>query len=112
MLPAIFMKNAKFLKSLPKIQPKDLFQTIKQQKIGVGIRRSADQVHAAYVGFFFHSSVLVEKLTGHNPTEDISSVKAIEDLSEVETTYPSQRKIQEKLDKLAFDNLLGKQSSI
>ena len=81
-------------------------------KTGVGIRRSADQVQAAYVGSVFQSSVLVEKLTGHNPTEDISFVKAVEELSEIATTYPSQRKIQEELDNSAFDNLLGKQSSI
>ena len=58
------------------------------------------------------TSVLVEILTGHNPTEDISFVKAVEELSEIATTYPSQRKIQEELDNSAFDNLLGKQSSI
>ena len=81
-------------------------------KTGVGIRRSADQVQAAYVGSVFQSSVLVEKLTGHNPTEDISFIKAVEELSEIATTYPSQRKIQEELDNSAFDNLLGKQSSI
>ena len=81
-------------------------------KTGVGIRRSADQVQAAYVGSVFHSSVLVEKLTGHNPTEDISFVKAVEELSEIATTYPYQRKIQEELDNSAFDNLLGKQSAI
>ena len=79
-------------------------------KTGVGIRRSADQVQAAYVGSVFQSSVLLEKLTGHNPTEDISFVKAVEELSEIATTYPSQRKSQEELDNSAFDNLLGKQS--
>ena len=47
-------------------------------KTGVGIRRSADQVQAAYVGSFFQSSVLVEKLTGHNPTEVVSFVEAVE----------------------------------
>ena len=77
-------------------------------KTGVGIRRSADQVQAAYVGSVFQSSVLVEKLTGHNPTDDISFVKAVEELSEIAMTYPSQRKIQEELDNSAFDNLLGK----
>ena len=81
-------------------------------KTGVGIRRSADQVQAACVGSVFQSSVLVEKLTGHNPTEEISFVKAVEELSEIATTYPSQRKIQAELDNSAFDNLLGKQSSI
>ena len=40
-------------------------------KTGVGIRRSPDHVKAAYVGSVFQSSVLVEKLTGHNPIEDI-----------------------------------------
>ena len=43
-------------------------------KTGVGIRRSAYQVQVAYIGSVFQSSVLVEKLTGHNPTEDISFV--------------------------------------
>ena len=81
-------------------------------KTGVGIRRSADQVQAAYVGSVFQSSVLVEKLTGHNPTEDISFANAVEELSEIATTYPSQRKIQEELDNSAFNNLIGKQSSI
>ena len=81
-------------------------------KTDVEIRRSADQVQAAYVGSVFQSSVLVGKLTGHNPTEDISFVKAVEELSEIATTYPSQRKIQEELDNSALDNLLGKQSSI
>ena len=81
-------------------------------KTGVGIRRSADPVQAAYVGSVFQSSVLVEKLTGHNPTEDISFVKAVEELSEIATTNPSQRKIQEERDNSSFDNLLGKQSSI
>ena len=57
-------------------------------KTGAGIKRSADEVQAAYV---FHSSVLVEKITGHNPTEDLSSAKAIEDLSEIATTYPPQK---------------------
>ena len=33
-------------------------------------------------------------------------------MSEIYTIYPSQRKIQEELDNSAFDNLLGKQSSI
>ena len=33
-------------------------------------------------------------------------------MSEIALTYPSQRKIQEELDNSAFDNLLGKQSSI
>ena len=41
-------------------------------KTGVGIRLSSDQVQAAYVGSVFQSSVLVEKLSGRNPTEDIS----------------------------------------
>ena len=77
-------------------------------KTGVGIRRSADQIEAAYVGSVFQFSVLVEKLTGHNSTEDILFVKAVEELSKIATTYPSQRKIQEELDKSAFDNLLGK----
>ena len=81
-------------------------------KTGVGIRRSADQVQAAYDGCVFQSSVLVEKLTGHKPTEDISFVEAVEKLSKVATKYPSQRKIQEELDNSAFGNLLGKQSSI
>ena len=81
-------------------------------KTGVGIRRSTDQVQAAYVRSVFQSSVLVEKLTGHNPTEDISFVKAFEELSEIAMTYSSQRKTQEELDNSAFDNLLGKQSSI
>ena len=81
-------------------------------KTSVGIRRSADQVQAAYVGYVFQSSVLVGKLTGHNLTEDISFVKAVEELSEISMTYPSQRKIKENLDNSAFDNLLGKQSSI
>ena len=81
-------------------------------KTGVGVRRSADQVQASYVGSVFHSSVLVEKLTGHNPTEAISFVKAVEELSEISTTYPSQSKVQEELDNSAFDNLLGKRSSI
>ena len=80
-------------------------------KTGVGIRRSADQVQAAYVGCVFQSSVLVEKLTSHNPTEDISFNKAVEELSEIATTYPSQRKIHEEFNNSAFDNLLGKQSS-
>ena len=62
-------------------------------KTGVGLRRSADQVQAANVGSVFQSTDLVEKLTGHNPTEDISFVKAVEELSEIATTYPSQRKI-------------------
>ena len=75
------------------------------RKTDVGIRRSADHVQAAYFGSVSHSSVLVEKLTGHNPTEDISFVKAIKDLRENVTTYPSQRIIQEELDNLAFDNL-------
>ena len=79
---------------------------------GVGIGRSADRVQAAYVGSVFQSSVLVERLTGHNPTEDISFIKAVEEMSEIATTYPSQRKLQEELDNSAFDNLLGKQSSI
>ena len=79
---------------------------------GVGIRRSADQVQAAYVGSVFQSSVLVEKLAGHNPTEDILFVKAVEEFTEIAMTYSSQRKIQEELDNPAFDNLLGKQSSI
>ena len=81
-------------------------------KTGVGIRRSADQVRAAYVGSVFQSSVLVKKLTGHNPTTDTPFVKTVEELSKIVTTYPSQRKIQEELDSAAFDNLLGKQSSI
>ena len=81
-------------------------------KTGLRIRRSANQVQAAYVGSVFQSSVLVENITGHNPTEDISFVKAVEELSEIAATYPSQRKIQEEFDYSAFDNLLGKQSSI
>ena len=81
-------------------------------KTGVGLRRSADHVQAAYVGSVFQSSVLVEKLTGHNPTEDISFVKAVGEFSENAMTYPSQRKIREELDNSAFDNLLGKQNSI
>ena len=81
-------------------------------KTGVGKRRSADQVQAAYVGSFFQSSVFVEKFTGHNPTQDTSFVKAVEELSKTATTYASQRKIQEELDDSAFDNLLGKQISI
>ena len=81
-------------------------------KTGVRIRRSADQVQAAYVRSVFQSSVPVEKLTGHNPTEDISFVKAVGEFSEIAMTYPSQRKIQEEIDNSAFKNLLGKQSSI
>ena len=82
------------------------------KKTGVEIKRSTDQVQAAYVGSVFQSFVVVEKLTGHNPTEEISFVKAVEELSEIAITYLSQRKIQEKLDNSAFDNLLGKQNSI
>ena len=81
-------------------------------KTGVRIRRSADQVQAAYVRSVFQFSVPVEKLTGHNPTKDISFVKAVGEFSEIAMTYPSQRKIQEELDNSAFENLLGKQSSI
>ena len=77
-------------------------------KAGVGIRRSADQVQAAYVGCVSESSLPVDKLTGHNPTEDIFFVKESEKLSEIMTTYPSQRKIREELDNSAYDNLLGK----
>ena len=72
----------------------------------------ADQVHAACVGSAFQSSFLVEKLTGRNLTEDISFVMAIEELSALETTYPSRRTIQEEIDNSAFNNLLGKLSSI
>ena len=81
-------------------------------KSGVGIRGSADQVQAPHVGYVFQSSVPVEKLTGQNQTEDISFLKAVEEISEIAMTYPSQRKIQEELDNSAFDNLLGKRSSI
>ena len=81
-------------------------------KTGVGLRRSADQVQAAYIGSVFHSSVVAENLTSHNPNEDILFVKATENSSEIATTHPSQRKIQEELDNLAFDDLLGKQSFI
>ena len=81
-------------------------------KTGVGIRRSANQVQAAYVGSVFQSFVFVEKLTGHNPTEDIALVKAVGEFSGIAMTYPSHRNIQEELDNSAFDNLLGKQSSI
>ena len=82
-------------------------------KTRLGIRRSADQVQFAYVGSVsvFLSSVRVENLTGHNPTEDISFVKAIVELGKI-STYPSHRKIQEEIDNSAFDNLLRKQSSI
>ena len=82
------------------------------KKTGVEIKRSTDQVQAAYVGSVFQSFVVVEKLTGHNPTEEISFVKAVEELRKIAITYLSQRKIQEKLDNSAFDNLLGKQNSI
>ena len=58
-------------------------------KTSVGIRRSEDQVQAAYVGSVFQSSVLGEKFTGQNPTKDISFVEDIEDLSEIATTYHS-----------------------
>ena len=61
---------------------------------------------------YFQSSVLVEKLTGHNTTEDISFFKAVEEFSETAMTYPPQRNIQEELDNSAIDNLLRKQSSI
>ena len=81
-------------------------------KTGVGIRRSTDQVHAAYVGSVFQSSVLVKKLTGDKTTEDISFVTAIEESSEIATIYAPQRKVREELVKSALDNLLGKQSSI
>ena len=67
------------------------------KKIGVGIRRSADQVQTAYVGSVFQSSDFVGNLTGHNPTEDISFVKAVGELNEIKTTYPSQRKIRHEL---------------
>ena len=77
-------------------------------KTSVGIKRSADQAQAAFVGSFFQSSVLVAKLTVHNPTEDIKGVKAIEDLSEITMPYPSHRKIQEELDNTACVNFLGK----
>ena len=69
-------------------------------KTGVGIRRSADQAQAAYVGCVSQSSLLVEKLTGHNRTEDISFVKFTEEFGEITTTYPSRR-IQEELDNSA-----------
>ena len=67
------------------------------QKTGVGIRRSADQVQVAYVGSIFQSSVLLEKVTGHNLTECISFVKEIEELGEIATTHSCQRKIEEEL---------------
>ena len=60
----------------------------------------------------FFNPVLVEKLTGRNPTEDISFVKAVEELSEIAATYHYQRKNQGELDNSTFDNSLGKQSSI
>ena len=83
-----------------------------KNKTGGRKRRSANQVQAACVGSVFQSFVLVEKLTGHNATEDISFAKAIDELSEIATTYPSQRKIQDELDHSAFENLLRKQSTI
>ena len=58
-------------------------------KTGVGIRRSADQVQSAYIGSVFQSSVLVENLKGHSPTEDILFIKATEELGEIATTYLS-----------------------
>ena len=76
------------------------------------MRLSADEVQAPYVGFVFQSFVLVEKLRGHNPTEDISFVIEKEVLGKNATTYSSQRQFQEELDNSACDNLLGNQSSI
>ena len=73
------------------------------------IRLSADQVQVAPVGSVFQSSALAEKLTGHNPTKDIFFVMAIQELNKAATTYPSQRKTQEKLDNSAQNNLSGKQ---
>ena len=72
-------------------------------KTGIGTRRSADQVQAAYVGYVFHSFVLVEKLTGHNPTEDISFVKVFGEFGKNAMTNPSQKN-QEELDNSAFEN--------
>ena len=70
---------------------------LETNKTVVEKRRSADQVQPAYVGSVFESSVPVEKLTGHNPTEDIPFVKAIEELAKVATTYHSQKKFRKNL---------------
>ena len=48
-------------------------------KTFVGIRRSAFQVQAAYVGSVLQLPVLV----GHDPSKDISYVKAIEELGKI-----------------------------
>ena len=59
-------------------------------KVGVGKRRPADQVQAAYGGSVFQSSDLVEKLTDQSPTEPISFVKATDELGEIATTHSPQ----------------------
>ena len=64
------------------------------------------------LGSAFQSSVVVGELTGPNPTEDIPSVKATEELSRTVTTHSSQRKIHEEHDHSAYDNFLSKQNSI
>ena len=74
-------------------------------KTDVGIRTSAYHSQPAYVGSVFQSSVFVEKLPGHNRTEDITFVEAIEELGKIATTLCSEWKIQEELDNSAYDNM-------
>ena len=104
--------SKKILQKIESIQRATFEDILGVLKTRVGIGRSADQIQIAYVGSVFHSSVLVGKATGHNHLKTQSFVNAIEELSEIATTDPPQRNIQEELDNSAFDNLLGKQKSI
>ena len=104
--------SKKILQKIESIQRATFEDILGVLKTRVGIGRSADQIQIAYVGSVFHSSVLVEKATGHNHLKTQSFVNAIQELGEIATTDPTQRNIQEELDNSAFDNLLGKQKSI
>ena len=73
----------------------------------VGEKRSAVQVQASNIGSVFQSSVLVDKLTGHNPTEDISFVKVMDEIVEIATTYNSQKN-QKHFEKFNLGQLLEK----
>ena len=63
---------------------------------GVG-KKSPDQVQAAYIGSLFQFSVLVDKLTGHNPYDDVPFFRTIELLVVMATLHPPKEKLQRNL---------------
>ena len=80
-------------------------------KTGAGVRRSLNQIKAAYVGSLCQTANIVEQITGVNPTHEVSFTDLVEEFSALGIPHLTQQKIQEQFDNTALSNLLEGQTS-